>query len=479
MSPTTTPLGTAELGTWVSRLAVLLESSQDAERIERIRILEEVKAACAAAQARETAAFARSQRAVQEAAGVRAADRGRGIGAQVALARRESVHRGGRLLGLAEALVAEMPRTLEALERGQTSEWRATIVARETACLAVEDRTAVDTLLAERLPGLGDREVEVQARAAAYRLDPHAFVARTSRAERDRTVTTRPAPDTMCRLSALLPVAAGVAAYAALKAQADSLTGTGDERSRGQIMADTLVERLTGSGARVPSRVTLDVLLTDRTLVAGDREPAHLDGYGPIPAPLARRIAADPEVEVALRRLYTRPGDGRLVAMESAARLFPEGLRRFLVFRDQNCRTPWCGAPIRHADHVTAYADGGPTTAANGQGLCVACNQAKEAPGWSARTGPDGAADVVTTTTPTGHEYRSEPPPLPGSSGSAGRAPATRRPFAEIRTRRKRRRTRAGTRVVFVHVARPAAPPGRLGPDSTSAIETALAECLG
>ncbi|MGH8969587.1 MAG: HNH endonuclease, partial [Actinomycetes bacterium] len=80
------------------------------------------------------------------------------------------------------------------------------------------------------------------------------------------------------------------------------------------------------------------------------------------------------------------------------------------------CRTPWCDAPIRHADHVTGHAAGGPTTAGNGQGLCEACNYTKQAPGWRAREHPDsGPGDhLVETTTPTGHTYPSRPPPLPG-----------------------------------------------------------------
>ncbi len=57
-------------------------------------------------------------------------------------------NRGSRLLGLAKALVMEMPRTLAALRSGQLNEWRATLLVKETACLSVEDRGAVD----EELP---------------------------------------------------------------------------------------------------------------------------------------------------------------------------------------------------------------------------------------------------------------------------------------------------------------------------------------
>ena len=303
---------------------------------------------------------------------------------------------------------------MAALRAGAISEWRATIVVRETACLSREDRRAADDELAGRLATLGDRQTEAAARAVAYRLDPHAFTARSRGAEGDRRVTLRPAPDTMSRLAGFLPVAQGVAAYAALIRHADRLKAAGDQRSRGQIMADTLVERLTGQVAAAAVPVEVALVMTDSTLLSGADEPAHIIGLGPIPAPMARNLVRDTDAQVFLRRLFTRPEDGTLVTTESRRRLFPDGLRRLLVLRDQTCRTPWCGAPIRHADHVTPVEAGGVTCADNGQGLCEACNHTKQVPGWRARPGPAGAGHSVTITTPNGHTYTSRPPPAPG-----------------------------------------------------------------
>ncbi len=70
------------------------------------------------------------------------------MAAQVALARRVSPHRGQRLLGLAKVLHAEMPHTMAAFRAGRISEWRATILARETAMLEQEERAVVDEQLA-------------------------------------------------------------------------------------------------------------------------------------------------------------------------------------------------------------------------------------------------------------------------------------------------------------------------------------------
>jgi hypothetical protein len=149
---------------------------------------------------------------------------------------------------------------------------------------------------------------------------------------------------------------------------------------------------------------------------AGADEPAQLTGYGPIPAAVARtmiRDAAD-TTPMWIRRIYRRPGTGDLIAMDSRRRCFPAAQRRFVVVRDQTCRTPWCDAPIRHVDHVDPAANGGPTSVDNGQGYCAACNHTRQAPGWRARPGPAGAGDEVLVTTPTGHRYRSRPPDLPG-----------------------------------------------------------------
>jgi hypothetical protein len=154
--------------------------------------------------------------------------------------------------------------------------------------------------------------------------------------------------------------------------------------------------------------------MTDQALLAGAHDTAHLDGHGPIPAGLARELVADnldTGAQVWLRRLYTRPVSGELVAMDSTARLFRGSLRKAITLRDQWCRTPWCNAPIRHADHAVAVAEGGRTTAAGAQGLCEGCNYAKEAPGWNARPRPS-PTHTIETTTPTGRSYSTAAPPL-------------------------------------------------------------------
>lgn len=492
-----------------------IAADSDAGLIDRLRCLEELKAAASAAQARVAAAFDASIRTAHAQAGIPTEQQGKGAAAQVALARRESPARGGRILGFAKALTHEMPDTLRALSEGRISEWRATILVRETACLSAENRRLVDHEIAgdpEKLEGLGDGRLLGQIRSLTYRIDQEALVRRAAKAQADRYVSCRPAPDTMTYLTGLLPVAQGVAVFAALSRQADSLRARGDSRGRGQIMADTMVERITGQARAENVPVEVQLVMTDRTLLAGSAEPAYLSGYGIVPSGWARAVvrkgaglegpsgstpadsaadstddagpagSADTDgsigsagsagstgpggsaaaADIWLRRLYTAPSSGQLIAMDSRARFVPASLARLITARDQTCRTPWCSAPVRHQDHIRPHRRGGATDATNIQGLCEACNHAKEAPGWSALViettvgkvpGPPGnnkdftagthhAEDspdrgdqhrqnlrsrgwdehTVEITTPTGHRYLSTAPSLPGASSVHGDA---------------------------------------------------------
>jgi L-ascorbate metabolism protein UlaG (beta-lactamase superfamily) len=443
-------LTTAGLAGLLTRLAALEADVADAERITQLDLLERLKGAAAAAQARVSVDLDVSQRDIQARQGMPAEQLGRGVADQVALARHKAKVKGSRHLGLAKALVREMPHTMTALTAGAISEWRATIVARETAVLSAEDRRAVDARFAPELATLGDAQLAARARAIGYALDPPSVLRRIRGAVSDRRVTIRPAPDTMACLTGFLPVAQGVAVHTALSQAAATARARGDQRSKNQIMADTFVERITGQARADAVPVEIQLVIPAASLLAGDDAPALVPGFGPIPAAFARDLIAGRtgeqaqdeearaaraarEVDVAqlaevwLRRLFTSPVDGTLVAMESRRRTFDGVLRRFLIARDQVCRTLWCDAPIRHIDHITAAADDGQTSAVNGQGLCARCNYTKELPGWSTELIPkpppasdtdDGAAadgrHRVRATTPTGHTYDSTAPPLLG-----------------------------------------------------------------
>lgn len=401
-------------------------AATEAALVDQLAAMTRATAGIAAAQVRVTALLETKRLERKAARGVPVPKRGKGLASEVGLARKASPWHGAKYLKMSRILVDDMPCTLAALQSGALTEDRAMIIADQAACLSPADRHAMDAELCadpDVLDGLGDRKVEAEAGRVAIRLDHDAVMERISRHQCDRTVTLRPAPHGMAYVTALLAAAEGVTAYQALQAEAAaaaaaSIAAGGGCEGRGPLMADAFYRRVTGRevGAAVP--VALNLVVSDESLLAHGPDPAVLQGYGPIPAPVARQMALavllDPQVEAAVRKLYADPDTGNLVALESTARAFPKGLRWLIALRDQRCRTPYCDAPVRHVDHITRHADGGPTSAGNGQGLCERCNYTKESPGWLTATTYDRYGRHTTElTTPTGRTYRSTAPPLP------------------------------------------------------------------
>ena len=195
---------------------------------------------------------------------------------------------------------------------------------------------------------------------------------------------------------------------------------------------------------------------------AGEREP--VPAATPID-PTSSMTGLPTPARVWVRRLYTSPDGRDLVAMDSRRRVFGGMLRRMLVLRDDVCTTPWCEAPIVHADHATPVREHAETSFEEGNGKCARCNYGKEAPGWRTRVilaatghgvpsdhsdgsdhsdergdqaadgdagawrreriagepgqGTPGVRRVVRVTTPLGHSYDAEPPPLLGWGSQA------------------------------------------------------------
>jgi hypothetical protein len=399
-----------EIHRWRRSLSELPPARTEEEAIDRITALEELNSASAAAQARETLTFDMLRRNRETDDGMPSKKQGRGVGAEVALARKVSRHRGDTLLKFSRTLLMDLPKTYAAMKGGDISEEKARIVAKESDWLPREKKHELDERMAERLPEVGVRRLGNEVRALAQKLDQRAAVEHLDRCVEERQVSVRPAPGNMAYLSALLPMSQAVAAYANLKKSAQTIIATGEAegRTQSQIAADLLVERLTGqeTAAAVPTEVHL--IMQASSLFEPGEEPAWFPGVGPIPAKSARDFVAENEAAVFLRRLYTRPQDGQLVRMDSRRREFAGLLRRMVTIRDDVCRTPWCEAPIKHADHADAFASGGDTDWDNASGLCAACNYAKELDGWRHKADPDGL-EVVT---PTGHHYRARTKPI-------------------------------------------------------------------
>ncbi len=390
-----------------------------AEWVDLLGELEAMKNTVTATQARLAVALEEATKSDEARQGVRSERRGRGVSNQVGAAMQASPHAGSSFLGTARVWVTEMPHTFDALRTGVLSQWRATLMVRETSHLSAEHRAQIDEEICgpanlAALARTGTKRLVAQVKERAGQLDVHACVKRNAKAESERCVSVRPAPDLMVYLTALVPMRQGVQAYAQLKAHADAAKAGGDERGAGQIMADTFVERVTG---REPGKaddvpVTINLLVSDETLLAdGDRSAVVVEGVpagvGTVPGPVARNLAAHGiDADAAwLRSIYVDPR-GRLLATTSVSRFYPQGLAALLRAREQGiCATSWCDAPVRHIDHVTPFAEGGQTSLDNGQGLCARCNHAKQAPGWRQKATESNGRHAVETATPTGHTY--------------------------------------------------------------------------
>ena len=138
---------------------------------------------------------------------------------------------------------------------------------------------------------MGPRSAAACARKHSYEADREGYVRRGKTERKHRRVTLRPAPDTMSFLSGYLPAEQGVACLKALREHTDTAKAAGDPRCRDQIMADTLVERLTGQATAIDVNVELHLVMPiDALLESSDPTAALLDGYGPLPTELARDI---------------------------------------------------------------------------------------------------------------------------------------------------------------------------------------------
>ena len=335
-----------------------------------------------------------------------------------------------RRLGVARALWFDLPATYAAVLTGGLREQVAELVVSETRHLDQVTRRRVDAqVMAAGITGMGCQQAAACIRKHAYEADRKGYVERGRTERKHRRVGIRPAPDTMSILTGYLPVEQGAACYAALRQHTDGVVAQGDERTRDQIMADTLVERITGQAQagdvnlEVQISMPLDALLdpddpaadlaeadaradmTDpvRPARASGSGTANLAGYGPLPADLARDLITNSQGRKWWRRLFTGP-TGNLVGGDPTRRRFDGWLAKLISLRDQTCRDPYCDAPIRHFDHIHRWSEGGLTTLRNGRGTCARGNLIRELPGWQVTLVHSGQLAEP-------HTFRSPPPP--------------------------------------------------------------------
>ena len=376
-----------------------------AARIDAIVAYERVIRAAQARQLKQIAALY-AERVEQIPFG--SADPALSVIGEVGLARNVSPGAAGTQFGTAVGL-AELPRTADALDAGQISESTVRAIVREVDALAADDRIVLDAEIADVLPGLTPGRAARLARHHVIALDADAAHERAERNRADQRVSLHPDVDGVAILQLRGPAEQVVAAHHVLTTWARGLRATGDERSMGQIMCATVVERVTGVAHADAIDVEIGVTVAADTLVGADDAPAELDGYGPITPGLVDDLISRAH-RTFYRRLITDPLDHTLIGRDPRRRRFDGALNGFIRARDRHrCRQPGCDCSIADLDHIADYANGGETTSHNGQGLCRRSHTLKHQPGWNVTT---GAPDTIWRT-PTGHTYTSPAPTIP------------------------------------------------------------------
>lgn len=372
--------------------------------LDRVSALERIAARVAAEQAIATAAFAAACRARAAAADlpVHEVERARRVADELSLELRISSRTADARIATAEDL-SRLQGTLEALRAGRIGVGHAYAIRDEAQELsddhvaAVEDRVLAD---AERqTPG----QLRRRARKAVQSIDPDAATQRRKEAATKRRVRLYPEPDGMATLHVRLPGPVAVAVYNRLNGCAKAAKARGDKRNLDQLRADALVEVLC-HGAGPAAKPLIHIIVRADTLSGHNDQPAQLDGYGPIDAELARRIAATGT----WKRLVTDPVNGQALDVGRTRYRPPKALADYVRARDRVCYFATCLTPADRCelDHLVAWEHGGRTDAANLDVGCPRHHDLKHDPNWQLVRHDDGS---YTVTTPTGRQHTTPP----------------------------------------------------------------------
>ncbi|MGP4033074.1 DUF222 domain-containing protein [Pseudarthrobacter sp. 1C304] len=199
----------------------------------------------------------------------------------------------------------------------------------------------------------------------------------------------------------------------------------GGAAERGTAGSGHLDGRDWNSGVPVP-RAQVLVTVPVMSLLGVTEEPAMLDGYGPIPPSMARRLVADGADS--FHRVLVDPRDGAPLEIGRTSYRVTKALRQWLRLRDAKCSFPNCNNASldTDADHLLAWADGGTTGIANLGQPCRKHHRLKHTTAWT----PTGATKTSPPgwTSPTGRTYPSEhqdwePPHWPDTIPRTGRSP--------------------------------------------------------
>ena len=367
--------------------------------------------------------------------------------AEIACVLTVSERSAGALLAESEALTAGLPLTLAALQDGAISWQHARIIVEETSGLhpaaAAEleahflDPDAPNPARGCPAGDLVPSRFRAKARSWRERHHPVSIEKRHHKSAEDRRVDFLPDRDGMAWLSAYLPADTAAGIWERTTSAARTLQGPDESRTLSQLRADVAAGWLltsghstgscstgetsdgtgscTGSGScgggcvtgHVPSpRAQVLITVPVLSLLGATDEPAVLDGYGPIPPTMARRLIADGADS--FHRVLTDPRDGAPLEIGRTSYRVTKAQRQWLRLRDGKCPFPGCNNPSldNEADHLLAWADGGNTGISNLGQPCRKHHRLKHNSCWT----PSGASkdNPPGWTSPSGRRYPSE-----------------------------------------------------------------------
>lgn len=331
------------------------------------------------------------------------------VAAALALAPRTAAHR----LEVARSLAGPLADTAAVLEAGEISALAAMAVAEETAAVSDEVAAEVQVRVLPQAGRMAVSQLRRAVRRAVAVIDPATCERGHASAVEGRKVETWPESDGMATLAAWLPAPDVELVFHALD-DAAARKGPDDPRGVDARRADVLVDwalaaldQTSGSVGSAP-RPTMSVTVDLPTLLGLADSPGDLAGYGPIPASVARALAADGE----WRRLVTDPLSGALLDRGRQTYTPSAALAEFLRARDATCRFPHCPVPAARCDldHGIPWDSGGPTDRDNLGPLCRRHHRLKTHGGWRLVRSADAS---VTWVSPRGRKYVVPPTRIP------------------------------------------------------------------
>ncbi|WP_345472207.1 DUF222 domain-containing protein [Glutamicibacter ectropisis] len=421
--------------TWIQDHGSKADCLQAIERLESLVAVARYQQACLAHQTEKE--FIRDH----EERGVNLDDQTRGAAGSVAIARKQSPTGFRNYLVNCRVLHEDTPNIAAAFSRGEFTESQVMTILTELQTVKALRRTEFDALFAQNpdmFESMGRNQIKDTVRkfALSFNSDPVSKEHKTVEENRFARMEIDDKTGAV-NLTAQFPLLPGMGLRNYLYEESRKLKKKGDKRTLKQIRADILFSyMMIGEPSKMPINLQVGVIMTDRALFQGEREPALLEGYGYIPAQEVREWIGGHQIEneltfeemeakltpehieqievlTELSRIYTAPGDQDLISMDSKARIFPQKLKKFISIRDRHCRTPFCDGIVEEADHVKQYAKGGKTTARNCCGRCALCNKTKQAEGWFEYTMlKDDHAMLINPV--SGMSYRSTAPPATG-----------------------------------------------------------------